>query len=93
MFITRRRGWEIPESMVTPEHLFFNRRTLLGAAAGAATLFAAGRARAEDDPSAKLYPAPLNPKFGDAGRAVTEESYNTTFNNYYEFGTSKRISR
>ncbi|MGH6855664.1 MAG: protein-methionine-sulfoxide reductase catalytic subunit MsrP, partial [Aestuariivirga sp.] len=55
--------------------------------------FAAGRASAEDDPSAKLYPAKLNPKFGDAGRAVTEESYNTTFNNYYEFGTSKRISR
>jgi len=26
MFISRRRGWEIPEHQVTPEHLFFNRR-------------------------------------------------------------------
>ena len=31
------------------------------------------------------------PKFGDAGRAVTAEDFNKTFNNYYEFGTSKQI--
>ncbi len=92
MFIKRRKGWEIPESQVTPEHLFFNRRQVLGAAAGAATLLASGAAYAQGDPSAGLYPAKLNPKFADAGRPVTEESYNTTFNNYYEFGTSKRIA-
>ena len=92
MFIKHRKGWEIPESRVTPEHLFFNRRQILVAATGAATLMAAGSARAEGDPSAGLYPAKPNPKFTDAGRPVTEESYNTTFNNYYEFGTSKRIA-
>ena len=92
MFIKHRKGWEIPESRVTPEHLFFNRRQILGAATGAATLMAAGSARAEGDPSAGLYPAKPNPKFTDAGRAVTEEAYNTNFNNYYEFGTSKRIA-
>jgi sulfoxide reductase catalytic subunit YedY len=92
MFVNHHKGWEIPESKVTPEHLFLNRRQVLGAAAGAATLLAAGPSHAEGDPSAGLYPARINPKFADAGRPVTEESYNTTFNNYYEFGTSKRIS-
>jgi len=92
MFIKRRKGWEIPESRVTPEHLYFNRRQILGAAAGAATLMAAGSAWADDDPSAGLYPAKLNPKFASAGRAITDESYNVNFNNYYEFGTSKRIA-
>ncbi|MBI2718769.1 MAG: protein-methionine-sulfoxide reductase catalytic subunit MsrP [Rhizobiales bacterium] len=92
MFIRRRKGWEIPESFVTPEHLFFNRRQAM-AAAGAATLLAVGSpARGETDPSAGLYPAKTNPKFADAGRPITDEAYNTTFNNYYEFGTTKRIS-
>jgi len=88
----RRKGWEISESRVTPEQLFVKRRSLLAAAAGAAALATAGRARAEADPSAGLYPVKANAKFADAGRPVTSEEYNTTFNNYYEFGTSKRIA-
>ncbi len=51
----------------------------------------AGAARAEDDPSAGLYPAKLNATYGDAGRPVTPLEINRTYNNYYEFGTSKRI--
>jgi sulfoxide reductase catalytic subunit YedY len=92
MLIRRRKGWEIPESLVTPEHLFFNRRQIIGAAAGAAAIAVAGPALAEDDPSMGLYPAKANPKYADAGRAITPENDNATFNNYYEFGTSKRIS-
>ena len=34
MNIIRRRGWELPESQVTPEHLFFNRRSLHGGCCG-----------------------------------------------------------
>jgi len=92
MFIKCRKGWEIPESEVTPEHIFLNRRQVLGAAAGTAILLSARPSLAEDDPSAGLYPAKLNPKFVDAGRPVTAESDNVNFNNYYEFGTSKRIA-
>jgi sulfoxide reductase catalytic subunit YedY len=92
MLIKRRHGWEIPESRVIPEALFFNRRQVLGGLAGAAALSVTGPVLAEGDPSASLYPAPLNPAFRDAGRAVTSEELNTTFNNFYEFGTSKRIS-
>jgi sulfoxide reductase catalytic subunit YedY len=35
--------------------------------------------------------APRNPRFADPGRAVTEEIHATTYNNFYEFGTSKSI--
>ena len=92
MHIIRRKGWEIPESRATPEAFFFNRRQFMAAAAGAAALLGAGVARAEEDPSAALYPAPGNPKFADAGRPVTAAEYSTTFNNFYEFGASKRIA-
>ena len=91
MLIKRYKGWELPERLVTPEHMFLNRRMFMGATAAAAALMAAGVARAEDDPSAGLYPAKPNPKFADAGRAVTPLEANSTYNNYYEFGTSKQI--
>jgi sulfoxide reductase catalytic subunit YedY len=64
-----------------------------GLAAGAVIMgLGPVRAQGEEDPSAHLYPAPLNSQFGDAGRPVTDKSYNVEFNNFYEFGTSKRIS-
>lgn len=93
MLIKRHKGWEIAERHVTPEHVFMNRRHFMATAAASAALAVASPVRAEDDPSAGLYPAKTNPRFADAGRPVTEESYNTTFNNYYEFGSSKRIAR
>ena len=93
MLIKTVRGWDIPESRVTPEHVFLNRRAFMaGAAAGAALLPMAGRAIAAEDPSAGFYPAKANAAYAGAGRPVTAESYNTNFNNYYEFGSSKRIA-
>ena len=35
MHILRKRGWELPERLVTPEDVFMNRRAFMGAAAGA----------------------------------------------------------
>jgi sulfoxide reductase catalytic subunit YedY len=92
MLIKRRRGWEIPEKFVTPETVFMNRRGVLGLAAGAAIASLARPSFAQEDPSASLYPAKTNPAFADAGRPITAAEYNTTFNNFYEFGSSKRIS-
>ena len=92
MLIKSLKGWELPESLVTPEHMFLNRRKFMGATAGAAAFLSAGATWAEEDPSAGLYPAKLNPKFSNAGRPVTAEDSNKTYNNYYEFGTSKQIS-
>jgi sulfoxide reductase catalytic subunit YedY len=92
MLIKRRFGWEIPENKVTPEAVFLNRRTVLAGLAGAAVAGFSGHAFAEGDPSQRLYPAPLNPAFKDAGRAITDEKYNINYNNFYEFGTSKGIA-
>ncbi len=90
MLIKVKKGWALPERAVTPEHMFLNRRNFLGAAA-ALTAFGTS-AWAEGDPSAGLYPAKLNDKFKDAGRAITAENDNINYNNYYEFGTSKQIA-
>ncbi|HLT76994.1 MAG TPA: protein-methionine-sulfoxide reductase catalytic subunit MsrP [Ferrovibrio sp.] len=91
MLIRRRKGWEIPESQATPETVFLNRRRLL-LGIGAAGLGAAGLAqplRAHTAPD--LYPARRNPAY-EAGRALTEEKIATSYNNFYEFGSHKRIA-
>src|SRR6516225_6684900 len=95
MHVIRRRGWEIPERLATPEHLFLNRRALL-AATGAAALSLSPKAafaqRISDlpDPTRDLYPATRNEKFA-LDRPVTEEKINTSYNNFYEFGSSKNV--
>ena len=78
MNILKRKGWEISESQVTSESLFFNRRQIVG---GLAAL-----------PFIGIAQATVNAKFADAGRAITDEAQNTTYNNFYEYGTSKSIS-
>ena len=95
MLIKSKRGWEIPEREATPEHIFHDRRRLakLIAAgpilAAAAPLLARG-AFAADDPSAALYPAMRNLRYR-LDRDVTDEKNSTTYNNYYEFNTSKNV--
>ncbi len=81
MHIIRRRGWELPQRLVTPEAVALNRRGLLGGAL-ALTGLAAASARAA------TLSAPRDPKF-DPGRAITPEKDATTYNNYYEFSESK----
>lgn len=98
MHVIHRRGWELPEREATPEHMFLTRRTLLagaGAAAAAALVpsMAAAQRRADlPDPTASLYPVKRNAKFV-LDRPITDETINTTYNNFYEFGSSKTISR
>ena len=60
MFIKVKRGWEIPERLATPEHVFFNRRKFLvtGAAIGAMTALSAcdEKQEAQAETAAKLGP-------------------------------------
>jgi sulfoxide reductase catalytic subunit YedY len=97
MNVIRRRGWEIPEREVTPEHLAFSRRgVLLGASALALMPGAALAQRVEDigklpDPSADLYPAKRNEAYA-LDRPITDEAINGHYNNFYEFGTDKDIA-
>ena len=44
----------------------------------------------EKDPTADMYPVPRNEAF-TLDRDITEEKLATTYNNFYEFGTSKNI--
>ena len=95
MHISRRFGWELPERLVTPKDVFFNRRQFMAAAGGlaGAAILPSPLLATPEDPSAALYPVPLNSAFKDAGRPITDKSYNVTFNNFYEFGSSKQIYR
>ncbi len=98
MNVIRRRGWEIPERLATPEHYFFNRRAFI--AGGASTLaLAPGLASAQrvadlaklSDPTADLYPAKRNAKY-TLDRPITDEKINTHYNNFYEFNSSKDVA-
>src|SRR5262249_49387321 len=79
----RRRGWELPEHLVTPEALVLGRRAAL---AGAGSIALTGSALATGSSSA----AEPNAKYVP-GRDITEEKYPTTYNNYYEFSEGKNL--
>ena len=93
MLIKLRQIWDLPETAITPEHTYMNRRQWLQVAgfagAGLAVIFANGAinsARAAIGP----YPAPRNEAYV-GGRALTPEDEATTYTNFYEFGSSKNI--
>jgi methionine sulfoxide reductase catalytic subunit len=96
MHVIRRRGWEMPERLATPEHLFFNRRSFLAGGAAALSLLpaeaVAQRVNDLPDPTADLYPAKRNERFA-LDRPITEEKININYNNFYEFGGSKSIAK
>jgi sulfoxide reductase catalytic subunit YedY len=97
MHVIRRRGWDIPESRATPEHLFLNRRAFLAATGAAAISLSPELALAQrvsdlPDPTASLYPAKRNEKY-TLDRPVTDEKINTNYNNFYEFSSTKTVAR
>src|SRR5262249_1901601 len=100
MHVIHRRGWELPEHAATPEALFFDRRRFLAAAGVAGIALSSGPAHAQrlsdvanlPDPSASRYPVKRNEAFR-LDLPITEEAINVTYNNFYEFGSAKTISR
>jgi sulfoxide reductase catalytic subunit YedY len=95
MPVIRRRRWSLPEHLATPEHLFFDRRALIGG--GAAALLAPAMAAAQriadvPDPTADLYPAKHNDGYV-LDRPVTDPQINGNYNNFYEFGSTKTITK
>ena len=96
MRIRIKRGWELSENLVTPEHMFANRRQFMQGAIGGAVLLGGGiggaaMAAEAGDPTADLYPAKANPAFGPLERPVTAEKLSSTYNNFYEFASHKQI--
>jgi sulfoxide reductase catalytic subunit YedY len=97
MHVIRCRGWEIPERLATPEKFFLDRRAFLAATGAAATALAPGMAFAQrvadiPDPTKDLYPLGRNDKF-TLDRPVTDEKINLSYNNFYEFGSSKNVAK
>lgn len=96
--VLHKPSWALSESHATPEEVFFNRREIIrgfgltGLGIAAAIAAGPGRARADDDPTADLYPAERNPAYR-LDRELTPEDVNATYNNFYEFGSHKQIWR
>jgi sulfoxide reductase catalytic subunit YedY len=98
--IILRPGWHVPERLVTPEKVYRNRRhflTELGFC-GLGAMF--GSTLAADAPStnsasaAKSYPYSRNPEFNPANVRLTDEEVAISYNNFYEFSTTKtRVRR
>ncbi len=103
MRFLKRPRWAISEAKATPEHVYRNRRAFLAGGAGLAAIGAGvaltgphgmgpAPALAAPAPTAPFTPAPpRNPAYASAGRPITSEELNTTYNNFYEFGSHKRI--
>lgn len=92
MLIKRAKGWELPEREATPESVALSRRTFVG---GAIALAGAGLPSPvlaqESDPTSDLYPAKRNERFV-LDRPLTAENEAVNYNNFFEFGSSKRVA-
>ncbi|MGG6295958.1 protein-methionine-sulfoxide reductase catalytic subunit MsrP [Leptolyngbya sp. AN02str] len=100
VFIHIPKPWQLPEFKVSHEAAFYNRRRFLkgvvgvGIASTVLPLTSCDRStRQTTDPLQGVIPlrAPQNPNFTDAGRPLTNELFAATYNNFYEFGSSKNI--
>ena len=85
-----RPSWHLPETEVTPERDYLNRRSFfkqMGMAAGAGL---AGAALAAPTPAQnlKLYPGKQNPLYSPRLK-LTPEKWAVGYNNFYEFTTNK----
>ncbi len=97
-FIKHNREWEPAEKEVTAESVYLNRRQLIqgiaaGAIASAATLspwLKYAQAATSNTDTSDLYPAKRSLLY-EGRRPLTEEEDAITYNNFYEFGSSKSI--
>ncbi len=96
------KSWQLPETEVTSENVYWNRRrflkTLVGAGIGASFLPLTGCQQSESDKLlAKTFDLPKidsfskNTAFTVTDRAMTDENLAARYNNFYEFGGTKAI--
>jgi sulfoxide reductase catalytic subunit YedY len=103
MLIKKNKEWNKYKN-ITPENTFINRRSILksmGFAAVSSNIIMQNAFAAEQyDPRNDLYPVDTNREFNlerfdikGGIRKNTDEDSVTSYNNYYEFGTTKNIKR
>lgn len=93
------KGWEIPENQVTPESVYINRRKFIKelgiVGAGALSLFGSSACAQDNKVAKQLKPyqtQPLDAKKNEeftVTRKQTDEIVAATYNNFYEFTSSK----
>ncbi|MEO0411320.1 MAG: protein-methionine-sulfoxide reductase catalytic subunit MsrP [Pseudomonadota bacterium] len=86
MLIRSRNASDVTEADVTPQPIYLQRRRFMAAAA-AASVLAACSDTAEADNAPNQTPADASPFMTDETQTPYEQA--TSYNNYYEFGTSK----
>lgn len=103
MLIRPKRIWDIVRpSEITPEHVALDRRHFMAGAALAGAGLTSSGAEAQwlknappepelPDPTADLYPLKRNAGF-TLDRPLTDEKHAASYNNFYEFGTSKDVT-
>jgi len=102
MLLNSKREWEIKAADVTPESAFRERRNLVkimglvpicyvGLMAGHKN-FKNAAGMTINDSSKKFYPAQRNSQY-QLDRPINSELQATTFNNFYEFGSHKKIAK
>ena len=103
MLIKKNKEWNFYKN-ITPEATFINRRSILKsmgfAAISSNIIMQNAFAAAQNDPRNDLYPVKENREFNleefdikGGVRKLTKENSVTSYNNYYEFGTTKNIKR
>jgi sulfoxide reductase catalytic subunit YedY len=99
MLIKRRRGWEIPECLATPEAAVLGRRGIVaGVLAAGVAAPAAAQWNIFGGSTKKIPPIELKPlaaKHNDkyvGGRPITPEQDATHYNNFYEFSEDKQLA-
>ena len=98
MLIRSKPSWEIHESLVTPDAVFRDRRLLIKEMGIASIFTALGSSVAcsavvpKERPNSNLFPAKRN-AFYKLDRPLSREKDVTTYNNFYEFGSHKFISK
>tara|TARA_B100000676_G_scaffold126166_1_gene125455 strand:+ start:324 stop:1310 length:987 start_codon:yes stop_codon:yes gene_type:complete len=100
LLIRIRKNWEIPEREATPQDIFYSRRSILKNLGYSGALLTSsiiphygmksGVANASYREGTKFYPVPRNSKY-KIDRPITPEEIATKYNNYYEFGSHKKI--
>lgn len=100
------KPWQIERQPITSETAYVNRRRFMkgaisaGLGAAALPLLGCQRQPSEIDPDLQrslrtpvLRSVSTHPDFADPGRPITEQIYASSYNNYYEFGSTKQIWR
>ena len=102
MLIKSKKEWEVNTAEVTPETAFRERRNLVKIMTLTPICYVGlmmegknikkAASMAIDDSSKKFYPAKRNSLY-QLDRPINTELQATTFNNFYEFGSHKKISK